>query len=136
LIVEFLNQINITLLLSQVAISGIIMFLGLPYLTKRTTKIMWRKLYGSKGGRLAVDGKVDKAILDRAVKDLMSNENPIGIMLNFFPSVKEYLKTNPSSVIGFIKLLDNVGNLTNLQKNLAGLEKNPSKVNFINSEYG
>ena len=112
------------------------MFLGLPYLTKRTTKIMWRKLYGSKGRRLAVDGKVDKAILDRAVKDLMSNENPIGIMLNFFPSVKEYLKTNPSSVIGFIKLLDNVGNLTNLQKNLAGLEKNPSKVNFINSEYG
>lgn len=82
-----------------------------------------KRISGSKGGLKAVDGKIDKALLTRAVMDITSPESPTGAVLQFFPSMSSYMKTNPSSIIGFIRLLDNIGNIANLKNNLKTLQE-------------
>ena len=102
---------------------------------KRTVKGIFKKLNGSKGGKLAVDGKIDKAILTRAVNDLLSPENPAGAILMFFPSVSSYLKTNPASVIGFVRLLDNMGNLAQFKENMSKMNSKPETLNTNYNDY-
>ena len=109
-----------------------IIALAVPIVQKRTVKGIFKRLNGQKGGKLAVDGKVDKAILTRAVNDLLSPENPAGAILMFFPSVSSYLKTNPASVIGFIRLLDNMGNLAQFKETMANMSAKPDTLNTVN----
>ena len=109
--------------------------IAVPYVQKRTVKGIFKKLTGSKGGKLAVDGKIDKAILTRAVNDLLSPENPAGAILMFFPSVSSYLKTNPASVIGFVRLLDNMGNLAQFKENMSKMNSKPEALNTNYNDY-
>ena len=108
---------------------------AVPFVQKRTVKGIFKRLNGQKGGKLAVDGKVDKAILTRAVNDLLSPENPAGAILAFFPSVSSYLKDNPNSVVGFIRLLDNMGNLAQLKETMTQLSQTPKDINNPNYDY-
>ena len=107
-----------------------IIALVVPIVQKRTVKGIFKRLNGQKGGKLAVDGKVDKAILTRAVNDLLSPENPAGLILGYFPSVSTYLKQNPESVIGAIRLMDNLQGLGGI---MAKAQKNQGKPTNINS---
>ena len=112
-----------------------IFFVAVPAMQKRTVKGIFKRMNGQKGGKLAVDGKIDKAILTRAVADILSPENPAGAVLQFFPSVSSYLITNPQSVVGFIRLLDNMGNLANIKETMSQLNKNPKDINNPNYDY-
>ena len=112
-----------------------IFLVAVPAMQKRTVKGIFKRMNGQKGGKLAVDGKIDKAILTRAVADILSPENPSGAVLQFFTSVSSYLKTNPQSVVGFIRLLDNMGNLANIKETMSQLNKNPKDINNPNYDY-
>ena len=115
LIIPFFS--TLPLIIQQLTVSLLSIGIIVPYLQKRTVKKTMKRINGSKGGLKAVDGKIDKALLRRAVNDITDTSNPSGALLQFFPSMTGYLKENPSSVVGFIRLVDNIGNLGNL-KNL------------------
>jgi hypothetical protein len=129
---EFLFSSSYGLVLLSSVTSLTIFAIAVPFLQKRTVKGLFKRLNGAKGGKLAVDGKVDRAILTRAVNDLLSPENPAGAILMFFPSVSAYLKTNPQSVVGFVRLLDNIGNLAQFKETMTKLNSKPENLNNIN----
>lgn len=106
-----------------------------PYIIKRTTKQLFKKLASSKGQKMSADIRLDESLLKDIVKDLTSPSNPIGAMLSFSPTLTNSLKQNPKKVIGFIKLIDNVGNLANLQKNLGQVAPAKAGENFDYSKY-
>ena len=122
-------------LFQSLVITLVSLLIFVPYIIKRTTKQLFKKLASSKGQKMSADIRLDESLLKDIVKDLTSPSNPIGAMLSFSPTLTNSLKQNPKKVIGFIKLIDNVGNLANLQKNLGQVSPAKPGENFDYSKY-
>jgi uncharacterized protein YneF (UPF0154 family) len=127
---DFLFTSIYSIIALNIGISLGVLLIGVPYIQKKTIKTAFKRLNSSKGGLKAIDGKIDKALLTRAVNDLLSPENPAGLILGYFPSVSTYLKQNPESVIGAIRLMDNLQGLGGI---MAKAQKNQGKPTNINS---
>lgn len=106
-----------------------------PYIIKRTTKQLFKKLAGAKGQKMSADIRLDESLLKDIVKDLTAPNNPLGVVLSFSPTLTNSLKQNPKKVIGFIKLLDSIGSIANLQKNLGQVAPAKAGENFDYSKY-
>jgi len=113
----------------------ITLIIFIPYIIKRTTKQLFKKMTSSKGQKIGVDMKLDESLLKDIVKDLTAPNNPIGALLSFSPTLTNSLKQNPKKVVGLIKLIDNVGSLANLQKNLNQTAPNKANEPFDYSKY-
>tara|TARA_Y100000310_G_scaffold342063_1_gene443567 strand:+ start:1148 stop:1675 length:528 start_codon:yes stop_codon:yes gene_type:complete len=56
----------------------------------------------------SVDAKLDKNLMKAILTDITAEENPIGLILSFFPNTGKFLNKNPSRVIGFINLIQTI----------------------------
>ena len=126
---EFLFTSIYGVIALNIGISLGVLLIGVPYIQKKTIKTAFKRLNSSKGGLKAVDGKVDKALLNRAVNDLLSPENPAGAILSFFPSVSTYLKSKPESVVGVIRMMDNLQGLGGIMANAKQNRSNSANIN-------
>jgi hypothetical protein len=107
-----------------------------PYIIRRTTKQIFKKITSSKGREVSVDTRIDKTILKKAVNDLTNPINPIGAVLSFFPSVQEHLKSRPESVVGVLRMIDSISNMGNIASVLKTQTKapNPNPYGYANAD--
>lgn len=117
----------------QIGLSLATVLLFVPFVQKRTIKTAFKRLNSSKGGQMAVSGKIDKALLKRAVDDLLSPDNPAGAILGLFPGVSIYLKQNPASVVGVVRMLDQFQNLGSFMGKMGKINRKPADLNNYNS---
>jgi len=105
-------------------------------LRKTFLKMFQRSIAGHKGNELSILSRLDKGLTRAFIEDLTQKDNPIGFALSLLPNSTDYLKQNPTSIIGGVELFKAIMGIPQFLEMVSnGIKTNTKSINKRDSPY-